>query len=93
MTNSLLASLPLFGIALVAAAQPAAAPALPLFQPKFGPKEFGPKGEGFGPKKGGRKIGAQAPDFELKYLASDKTFKPRDNFDKRPTVLLFHSFT
>jgi hypothetical protein len=48
---------------------------------------------GLGLKRGGPKVGDKAPDFELKYLASDKTFKLRENFDKRPTVLIFHSFT
>jgi len=48
---------------------------------------------GFGPKKTGPKIGDQAPDFELKFLDAKETFKLSDNFGKRPTVLIFHSFT
>jgi hypothetical protein len=48
---------------------------------------------GFGPKKGGPKIGDRAPDFELRFLDAKKTFKLSDNFGKRPTVLIFHSFT
>lgn len=63
--------------------------------PRFGPKKDGPpfKKEGFGPKKGGPKIGDQAPDFELTFLDAKNIFKLSDNFGKRPTVLLFHSFT
>src|SRR5262245_27897508 len=65
----------------------------PPFKEGSGPrvKNAGPRG--LGPKKGGPKIGEQAPDFELKFLASEKTFKLSANFGKRPTVLLFHSFT
>ena len=54
-------------------------------------KKDGPAG--FGLKKGGPKVGELAPDFELKLLDNKKTFKLSDNFDKRPTVLIFHSFT
>jgi hypothetical protein len=58
------------------------------------PAKFSPRfKEGFGPRKGGPNVGSQAPDFELKYLASDQTFKLSDNFGKKPTVLIFHSFT
>jgi hypothetical protein len=46
-----------------------------------------------GLKKGGPIVGDQAPDFELKYLDSKETFKLSTNFGKRPTVLIFHSFT
>jgi len=48
---------------------------------------------GAGPKKGGPRIGDKAPDFELKFLNSEKMFKLSENLDKRPTVLVFHSFT
>jgi hypothetical protein len=48
---------------------------------------------GSGPKKRGPKVGDQAPDFELKFLDSKETFRLKDNFGKRPTVLIFHSFT
>ena len=48
---------------------------------------------GIGPKKAGPKVGDQAPDFELKVLDARETLKLSDNFGKRPTVLLFHSFT
>jgi hypothetical protein len=51
------------------------------------------KKSGFSPKKGAPKVGSSAPDFELTYLASDKTFKLSDNFGQKPTVLIFHSFT
>lgn len=70
---------------------------------RFGPKKDGPpfkkdggppfKKDGFGPKKSGPKVGDQAPDFELKFLDAKETFKLSDNFGKRPTVLIFHSFT
>jgi len=52
-------------------------------------KKDGPRG----PKKGGPKVGSQAPDFELKFLDAQETFKLSDNFGKSPTVLIFHSFT
>ena len=67
--------------------------------PRFGFKKDGPpfkKGDGppgFGPKNRGPKIGDLAPSFELKVLDSKETFKLSDNFGKRPTVLIFHSFT
>jgi hypothetical protein len=82
---SLLVSVPtvVLGIALLAGsgqAQPG-----PPFK-KEGPPNFGPK-------KSGPKIGDKAPDFELKFLDAKETFKLSDNFDKRPTVLIFHSFT
>ena len=44
-------------------------------------------------KRGGPKVGDTAPDFELKVLDSRETFKLGGNFGKRPTVLIFHSFT
>ena len=49
--------------------------------------------EGFGPKRSGPKVDTVAPDFELKLLDSEKKFKLSDNFGKKPTVLIFHSFT
>lgn len=48
---------------------------------------------GVGPKRSGPKVGDHAPDFELKLLGDKATFKLSDNFGKRPTVLIFHSFT
>lgn len=39
------------------------------------------------------KVGDPAPDFTLKLLKEDKTFKLSDNFGKRPTVLIFGSYT
>ncbi len=71
------------GIALLAGSVPAQS------GPPFKKDGF----PGFGPKKAGPKIGDQAPDFELKFLDAEKTFKLSDNFGKRPTVLIFHSFT
>lgn len=50
---------------------------------------FDPRGR----RNHGPRIGAQAPDFELKFLDSKEKFKLSDNFGKRPTVLIFHSFT
>jgi hypothetical protein len=44
-------------------------------------------------RKAGPKVGDAAPDFELKLLESRETFKLSGNFGKRPTVLIFHSFT
>lgn len=74
--------------------------------PRFGFKKDGPAFKkdggppfkkdgfpGFGPKKTGPKIGDPAPDFELKVLDAKESFKLSDNFGKRPTVLIFHSFT
>ena len=62
-------------------------------QPGGGPQAKKEAPSGFGPKKGGPKIGDKAPDFQLKFLDAKETFKLSDNFDKRPTVLIFHSFT
>jgi peroxiredoxin len=39
------------------------------------------------------KVGDKAPDFTLKALNEDKTFKLSDNFGKQPTVLIFGSYT
>jgi hypothetical protein len=44
-------------------------------------------------QRGGPAVGEPAPDFELKLLDSKETFRLSGNFGKRPTVLLFHSFT
>lgn len=38
-------------------------------------------------------VGDKAPDFTLKLLHEEKTFKLSDNFGKRPTVLIFGSYT
>ena len=56
---------------------------------------FGPprKDSGFGLRSRGPDIGDKAPDFKLKFLASEKTFELSENRDKRPTLLIFHSFT
>jgi hypothetical protein len=72
------------GVAVLLADAALAQPGLPF-------KKDGPPG--FGPKKRGPKVGEQAPDFELKFLDSKESFKLSDNFGKRPTVLIFHSFT
>lgn len=50
-------------------------------------------GPGPGLRRRGPMVGDKAPDIELKFLAAEKTFKLSDNFERRPTVLLFHSFT
>jgi hypothetical protein len=80
----------------------------PEAAPRFGPKKDGPpfkggplfkkdgpflKKDGFGPKKSGPRIGDPAPDFQLKLLDAQETFRLSDNFGRRPTVLIFHSFT
>lgn len=38
-------------------------------------------------------VGQNAPDFELKYLGKNEKFKLSSNFGKRPTVLIFGSYT
>lgn len=45
------------------------------------------------PQQGALKVGDKAPDFTLKALNSDKEFKLSDNFGKRPTFLIFGSYT
>ncbi len=37
--------------------------------------------------------GDKAPVFELKLLGKDETFALKSNFGKRPTVLIFGSYT
>jgi len=44
-------------------------------------------------REGTLKVGDKAPDFTLKHLNSDKTFTLSSNFSKRPTVLIFGSYT
>jgi hypothetical protein len=39
------------------------------------------------------KAGDKAPDFELKNLKGEGKFKLSSNFGKRPTVLIFGSYT
>ena len=39
------------------------------------------------------KAGDKAPDFTLKLLGSDGKFKLSSNFGKKPTVLVFGSYT
>ncbi len=41
----------------------------------------------------GLKVGDKAPDFTLKALGSGEQFKLSDNFGKKPTVLVFGSYT
>jgi len=60
---------------------------------KGGPPFTKGRRPGFGPRDRGPQIGEQAPDFALKFLNSRETFKLSGNFGKRPTVLIFHSFT
>ncbi len=50
------------------------------------------------PAKGRRskdslKVGDKAPDFTLKVLGSKKKFILSSNFGKKPTVLIFGSYT
>ncbi len=42
---------------------------------------------------GGPKPGEDAIDFSLKIVGEDKRFKLRDNYGKRPTILIFGSYT
>ncbi len=46
-----------------------------------------------GPRQGSLQVGVPAPDFNLKVLKSDRTFKLSSNFGERPTVLIFGSYT
>lgn len=39
------------------------------------------------------KVGDKAPTFTLKMLGSKKKFALSENFGKRPTVLIFGSYT
>jgi peroxiredoxin len=39
------------------------------------------------------RVGDRAPDFTLKFLNSDQTFTLSHNFGKKPTVLIFGSYT
>ena len=41
----------------------------------------------------GVSVGNPAPKFELKSLHSEDVFRLEDNFGKRPTVLIFGSYT
>lgn len=50
------------------------------------------------PAKGRRskdslKVGDKAPDFTLKMLSSKKKFTLSGNFGRKPTVLIFGSYT
>jgi hypothetical protein len=45
------------------------------------------------PRQGDLKVGQDAPLFELKILGKDERFKLESNFGKRPTVLIFGSYT
>ncbi|MEZ5162988.1 MAG: hypothetical protein R2688_04405 [Fimbriimonadaceae bacterium] len=38
-------------------------------------------------------VGQKAPDFELKLLGKDEKFKLSSNYGKKPTVLIFGSYT
>lgn len=45
------------------------------------------------PQQGNLLLGQDAPDFNLKTLNGDKQFRLSSNFGKRPTVLIFGSYT
>lgn len=45
------------------------------------------------PDRGGIQVGQAAKDFELKSLDGKSTFKLSSNFSKKPTVLIFGSYT
>src|SRR5262245_11614730 len=74
-------------------ADPASSQPGPPFNIDFKPPLNREGGPGFGPRKRGPTVGDQAPDFELTFLDSQETFHLNENFGKRPTVLIFHSFT
>lgn len=44
-------------------------------------------------REGDLKVGDKASDFTLKLLSSKKKFTLSSNFGKRPTVLIFGSYT
>lgn len=46
-----------------------------------------------GRREGDLKVGDKASDFTLKLLGSKKKFTLSSNFGKRPTVLIFGSYT
>jgi peroxiredoxin len=56
---------------------------------------FGTSGlpQGQRPAKGTLKIGDKAPTFKLDYLKDDKEYDLSSNFGKKPTVLVFGSYT
>src|SRR5690349_8130631 len=84
-----LVSMPMIALGISLLAGFAQAQPRPLGGPPFRKEAF----PDFGLKKNGPKIGDKALDFELRFLDSKETFKLSNNFDKRPTVLIFHSFT
>lgn len=43
--------------------------------------------------RGGIQVGQPAKDFELKSLDGKSTFKLSSNYGKKPTVLIFGSYT
>jgi hypothetical protein len=45
------------------------------------------------PVQGALQAGDKAPDFNLKLLDKDASFKLSSNFGKRPTFLIFGSYT
>ena len=45
------------------------------------------------PMEGDLRPGDKAPDFELKTLGAKSKFKLSSNFGKKPTVLIFGSYT
>jgi len=45
------------------------------------------------PREGDLKVGDKAPDFTLKLLGSQKKFTLSSNFGRRPTVLIFGSYS
>ena len=46
-----------------------------------------------GPRAEGPGVGGAAPDFVLSPLNGGKSFKLSSNYGKRPTVLIFGSYT
>ena len=53
---------------------------------------LGLQGQG-GPQQGSLRVGDAAPLFKLKVLAKKESFALASNFGKRPTFLVFGSYT
>ena len=45
------------------------------------------------PQQGNLRVGDSAPTFRLKYLGKNEFFDLKSNFGKKPTVLIFGSYT
>jgi hypothetical protein len=45
------------------------------------------------PQQGNLRVGDIAPTFKLKYLGKNEFFDLKENFGKKPTILIFGSYT